>query len=152
MPSTKSEQDSIKWWVDQQRPGREGRREGPPAPAAARFYLAAKGFEQERARAGLVDLLGGHVGISFTVPTSVAPHIRAGKLRPLLALSGDRITQLPDVPSLKDIGSKPFDGGTTAVQLARHLAPDLQATVVTHSPSVAVELISARLLPANGCF
>ena len=56
MPSTKSEQDSIKWWVDQQRPGREGRREGPPAPAAARFYLAAKGFEQERARAGLVDL------------------------------------------------------------------------------------------------
>ncbi len=56
MPSTKSEQDSIKWWVDQQRPGREGRREGPPAPAAARFYLAAKGYEQERARAGLVDL------------------------------------------------------------------------------------------------
>jgi len=56
VPSTKSEQDSIKWWVDQQRPGREGRREGPPAPAAARFYVSAKGFEQERARAGLVDL------------------------------------------------------------------------------------------------
>jgi DeoR/GlpR family transcriptional regulator of sugar metabolism len=33
-----------------------------------------------------------------------------------------------------------IDGGTTAVQLARHLAPDLAATVVTHSPSVAVEL------------
>lgn len=33
-----------------------------------------------------------------------------------------------------------LDGGTTAVQLARHLAPDLRATVVTHSPSVAVEL------------
>jgi len=34
------------------------------------------------------------------------------------------------------------DGGTTAVQLARHLAPDLKAMVVTHSPSVAVELAS----------
>jgi DeoR/GlpR family transcriptional regulator of sugar metabolism len=33
-----------------------------------------------------------------------------------------------------------IDGGTTCVQLARHLPPDLQATVVTHSPSVAVEL------------
>jgi len=33
-----------------------------------------------------------------------------------------------------------FDGGTTAVQLARHLPRTLQATVVTHSPSVAVEL------------
>lgn len=34
-----------------------------------------------------------------------------------------------------------LDGGTTAVQLARHLAPDLRATIVTHSPSVAVELV-----------
>lgn len=34
-----------------------------------------------------------------------------------------------------------LDGGTTAVQLARHLPRDLEATVVTHSPSVAVELI-----------
>jgi DeoR/GlpR family transcriptional regulator of sugar metabolism len=33
-----------------------------------------------------------------------------------------------------------LDGGTTALQLARHLAPDLRATVVTHSPTIAVEL------------
>jgi DeoR/GlpR family transcriptional regulator of sugar metabolism len=32
------------------------------------------------------------------------------------------------------------DGGTTAVQLARHLPLDLRATVVTHSPLVAAEL------------
>src|SRR2546423_14838025 len=56
MRSTKSEQDSIKWWVDQQRPGREAGRDPPRAPAAARFYITAKGFEQDRARAGLVDL------------------------------------------------------------------------------------------------
>ena len=33
-----------------------------------------------------------------------------------------------------------LDGGTTALQVARHLAPGLRATVVTHSPPVAVEL------------
>jgi DeoR/GlpR family transcriptional regulator of sugar metabolism len=33
-----------------------------------------------------------------------------------------------------------LDGGTTALQVARHLAPGLRATVVTHSPTVAVEL------------
>jgi len=33
-----------------------------------------------------------------------------------------------------------LDGGTTAVLMARHLPPELMATVVTHSPSVAVEL------------
>ncbi len=32
------------------------------------------------------------------------------------------------------------DGGTTALQLARHLPRDLVATVVTHSPTIAVEL------------
>ena len=35
-----------------------------------------------------------------------------------------------------------LDGGTTAVQIARHLRPTLKATVVTHSPSIAVELVA----------
>jgi DeoR/GlpR family transcriptional regulator of sugar metabolism len=32
-----------------------------------------------------------------------------------------------------------LDGGTTALQVACHLAPDLRATIVTHSPAVAVQ-------------
>lgn len=34
-----------------------------------------------------------------------------------------------------------LDGGTTAVQVARQLPKTLHATVVTHSPSIAVELV-----------
>lgn len=37
-----------------------------------------------------------------------------------------------------------LDGGTTAVQIARHFAPELKATVVTHSPTIAVELVAHR--------
>lgn len=33
-----------------------------------------------------------------------------------------------------------LDGGTTAIQVARHLDPSLRATIVTHSPTVAVQL------------
>lgn len=33
-----------------------------------------------------------------------------------------------------------LDGGTTNAQLARHLPLDLEATIITHSPSIAVEL------------
>ena len=33
-----------------------------------------------------------------------------------------------------------LDGGTTALQVAHHLAPGLRATIVTHSPPVAVAL------------
>lgn len=35
-----------------------------------------------------------------------------------------------------------IDGGTTSTQLVRHLAPDLRVTIVTHSPSIAVELVA----------
>jgi len=72
---------------------------------------------------GLADLLAGQIDLYADQLTTSLPHIRAGKLKPLLALSGDRITQLPNVPSLKDIGSKPFDGGTTAGVLARAETP-----------------------------
>ena len=34
-----------------------------------------------------------------------------------------------------------LDGGTTAVQMARHLPRDLRGTIVTHSPSIAVALV-----------
>jgi DeoR/GlpR family transcriptional regulator of sugar metabolism len=33
-----------------------------------------------------------------------------------------------------------IDGGTTAMQVARHLSEDLRATFITHSPQVALEL------------
>ncbi len=34
-----------------------------------------------------------------------------------------------------------LDGGTTARQVARHIPADLEATIVTHSPTIALELI-----------
>lgn len=37
-----------------------------------------------------------------------------------------------------------LDGGTTAVQIARHLPAELRATVVTHSPTIALELVEHR--------
>src|SRR5271170_5480977 len=34
-----------------------------------------------------------------------------------------------------------LDGGTTARQVARHIPSDLKATIVTHSPTIALELV-----------
>ncbi|GAA0769520.1 DeoR/GlpR family DNA-binding transcription regulator [Ideonella azotifigens] len=39
-----------------------------------------------------------------------------------------------------------LDGGTTALQLARHLPPTLRATLVTHSPAVALEAAKQPLV------
>src|SRR4051794_4449865 len=35
-----------------------------------------------------------------------------------------------------------LDGGTTARQVARHIPMDLKATIVTHSPTIATELLN----------
>jgi DeoR/GlpR family transcriptional regulator of sugar metabolism len=39
-----------------------------------------------------------------------------------------------------------LDGGTTAVQIARQFPAELRATVVTHSPTIAVELVEHRFI------
>src|SRR5690606_31289552 len=56
----------------------------------------------------LSDLLGGHVGIMFTVPTSVGPHIRKDKLRALGVSGQKREESLPDVPTMTEAGFSDF--------------------------------------------
>ena len=56
MPSEKNANDSPKWWIDTSRASTEGRKGDNIPPAIARFYVTTKGYEQERARSGLVDL------------------------------------------------------------------------------------------------
>lgn len=72
---------------------------------------------------GLADLMAGQTDLYTDQLTTALPHVKAGKLKALLVLSPDRISQLPDVPSLRDIGSQPFDGGTTAGLFARAETP-----------------------------
>lgn len=52
----------------------------------------------------LVDLLGGHVPVSFNVVSEVLPHIREGKLRALAVTAPQRWRALPDVPALTELG------------------------------------------------
>jgi tripartite-type tricarboxylate transporter receptor subunit TctC len=72
---------------------------------------------------GLGDLMANQIDLYTDQLTTSLPHIKAGKLKALLVLSPDRISQLPDVPSLSDIGTQPFDGGTTAGVFARIETP-----------------------------
>ena len=63
---------------------------------------------------GIADLLAGNLDLFVDQLTSSMPHIQSGKLRPLATFSLERVPDLPNVPTLGDIGLKPFDGNTTA--------------------------------------
>lgn len=63
---------------------------------------------------GIADLLAGNVDSFADQLTSSMPHIKSGKLRPLATFGMERIPELPDVPTIGDLGIKPFDGATTA--------------------------------------
>jgi tripartite-type tricarboxylate transporter receptor subunit TctC len=72
---------------------------------------------------GLNDLLAGTIDCFADQLTSSMPHIRSGKFKPLMALGFERIPELPDVPTLKEVGCTPFDGGTTAGVFVRVETP-----------------------------
>lgn len=52
----------------------------------------------------LIDLLGGHVNIAFTVTTASLPYINAGKVIPLAISSPKRLPPLAQVPTMAELG------------------------------------------------
>jgi tripartite-type tricarboxylate transporter receptor subunit TctC len=72
---------------------------------------------------GINDLLAGTIDCFADQLTSSMPHIQGGKLRPLVNFGLERIPDLPQVPTLKDAGCTPFEGGTTAGVFVRTETP-----------------------------
>lgn len=50
----------------------------------------------------MTDLLGGHVNASFSSLPQIMSHLQSGKLRALAVTSSQRLTTLPDVPSISE--------------------------------------------------
>ena len=57
----------------------------------------------------LIDLLGGHVPIGLTAPTTAIPHIKSGRLRALAVTAAQRSGAMPDVPTIAEAGAPGFD-------------------------------------------
>ncbi len=55
------------------------------------------------------DLLGGQVSMNFDAMTSVTGYIKEGKMQPLAVTTRERNAQLPDVPTMQELGVKDFD-------------------------------------------
>jgi tripartite-type tricarboxylate transporter receptor subunit TctC len=62
-------------------------------------HVAYKGGAQ-----AMVDLLAGHVKVGMLTWSTVAEHIRAGRLRALAVTSAQRLPHAPEVPTLRELG------------------------------------------------
>ena len=68
------------------------------------IHIPYKGSSQAH-----LDLIGGQVEMMFDTTSSSMPHIKSGKLRPLVVMSAKRSEQLPDVPTLAEAGFPGFE-------------------------------------------
>jgi tripartite-type tricarboxylate transporter receptor subunit TctC len=57
----------------------------------------------------MIDLLAGQVALTFATAPSAVPHVKAGKLRALGVSTAQRITALPDVPTIAEAGVPGFE-------------------------------------------
>jgi tripartite-type tricarboxylate transporter receptor subunit TctC len=69
------------------------------ATGATSIHVPYKGSSQAHA-----DLLGGSVELMFDTTSSAMPHIKSGRLRPLALTAPKRSAELPDVPTLGELG------------------------------------------------
>ena len=66
----------------------------------------------------LQGLLGGDIQMLVDVPSSLMPHVRAGKIRALGMFSAKRVTGAPEVPTVAEAGGPAIESSTWVLFLA----------------------------------
>jgi tripartite-type tricarboxylate transporter receptor subunit TctC len=80
---------------------------------AAEFFKVKTGTDilfvpYKGAAPAITDLLGGHIDMVFNNKSTLLVHFRSGKLRPLAVTSKVRWPQLPDTPTMQELGVAGF--------------------------------------------
>lgn len=77
------------------------------------------------------NLVGGHVPLGFSQIQTGLPHIKAGKLVPIATTSATRWRQLPDTPTMAELGLKDFTATTWfGIVAPSQTPPDVLAKLV----------------------
>lgn len=90
---------------------------GGPSHLAAEMLKSMAGIEMNHVPykgIALVmnDLLSGQIQLTFTVPGSGMPQVKAGRLRALAVTTGKRSAVVPDLPTMAEAGVPGYDTAT----------------------------------------
>jgi tripartite-type tricarboxylate transporter receptor subunit TctC len=101
-------------------------------------------------------ILGGHVASALTTYSSVAEHLKSGKLRALAAASLTRVDALPNVPTVAESGYKDFevdiwDGLVAPARTPQETLARLSGmfAAAMEAPEVKAKLIPQGLYPVD---
>jgi tripartite-type tricarboxylate transporter receptor subunit TctC len=99
----------------------------------------------------VTDLLGGQIDLLLASSTPLLPHIRAGKLKPLLVTGSQRQAELPDVPSAAEVGLTEFDIPTWFGVLApKGMDPQLAQRIANDIGSILLDKAAIKPLEVHG--
>lgn len=105
----------------------------------------------------MTDLIGGQIELMFDTATSALPHIKGHKVRAIALAAGQRLRELPDVPTFAEQGVKDFEvpawygfvapAGTppAAVQWL-----NTEVNAVLKDPAVVARLDAIGAVPVGG--
>lgn len=103
----------------------------------------------------ITDLIGGQIPLMIDSVGSALPHIRAGRVRALAVTTLERISQLPDIPTVAENGFPGFEGNGWASVMApagtpRALVEKISADVqrALRDPKVEAEMVARGVIPA----
>jgi len=103
----------------------------------------------------MTDLLAGRIDMYIGVPSTVAPHVDAGKLRALATTGAKRSSTMPGVPTVAELGYPGFEATNWYAFVAPGKTPkelldfwNRELTKALNDPQVRVELAKDGLDPA----
>jgi len=103
-------------------------------------------------------LLGNHVDSVLVNYSEIVDQLPGGKLRALATTSGARISMLPDVPAVAELGYKSFEaevwfGAVVPAKTPRAAISELAAwmTAAMDAPAVKPKLAALGLYPVGKC-
>ena len=88
---------------------------------------------------GYSAVVAGHVQMMFATASSVVPHIRDGKVRPLAVVTLKRTAVLPDIPTIDELGMKNFDATTWHGLVAPAHTPNEVITTLNRALAAALD-------------
>jgi tripartite-type tricarboxylate transporter receptor subunit TctC len=104
----------------------------------------------------IVDLLGGHVDVMFVTISSAAEHVKSGALKAFAVTTRHRVTSLPEVPTMLELGypeavSSSWQGLFAPAGTPQPIIAKLHAALVhaMADPNVRERMFREGMLPTS---